>query len=480
MPQPSREMFDPDMLDLFWRFITERMRIYWRRLEGKPPPWTQDVVMRTEFITNIYRELDPGTTYLRTSVLNQEWEPEAKLLNVMMYRVMGSRIETFEHCGFFENPDELDPEAFEAKLRELRTPVFGEAYRTAAYNDMGTADKLTNVVRLCAELASSRGTTWQELTNALTPQQAYEKLLSMRGFGDFLAYQIYVDLLYPAPLDPLLPFSEEDWSQPGPGARRGIWRLLKPGSKPSTLLDVMKWLRDNQSYEFFRLSLDFPHMKDFDDNPVPISLCNIQSCLCEFYKYTRIWTGEARVVRRYAYDQPLVAILDEAAVTPPPPPSQPVGVGDVVVGAGGPQLASGGEHGGLLGPAVVGGVQLEGGRGDEVDQDLSAPQPPADDPSEMVDVKVHHLPPAGPALYEGEGGVVHFDELQEARADLITTMLQQLARLGADPEAIQHLFPVPGNGSSAGQRQVEPHGDEPIQISLLSNRRVRSLRVDFD
>jgi hypothetical protein len=130
----------------------------------------------------------------------------------------------------------------------------------------------------------------------------YAHLRSMPGFGNFLSYQVLVDLLYPLEVygnGPLLPYGHDDWSSPGPGAQRGITMLLSQGSTAEHL-EVMGWLRDHQSDEFARLSLDFPYLQDRAGRPIRLSLANIQNCLCEFHKYVKISAGTGRGRRKFA------------------------------------------------------------------------------------------------------------------------------------------------------------------------------------
>lgn len=310
----DRTYFHPVYLDLYWRMIAERMRIYYRRQEGLAPPWTLDPILRSEFITNMYRELDPGTGYLMENILAfSEESPQDKLLNIFIYRLMGSREATHEAIGF-QRCAEYNPREIRRTLRGLEAP-FGEAYRTASYVDMGSKDKVTNVSRLFAKLAEDVPVLWGAIGNALKLEDVYNVLEGVKGFGDFLAYQIMVDLLYPAPESPLVPFSQDDWAKAGPGARRGAWRLMKQGMKPSSIIDVMRWLREHQKSEFERLGVEMLWMKDAEGQDVPLSLCNIQSTLCEFFKYTRIWDGTLKYARKYNYSAPLNGTLTEPPLT---------------------------------------------------------------------------------------------------------------------------------------------------------------------
>lgn len=478
----NRDYLDPVMIDLFWQMLTERMRIYWRRRAGNPPPWTQDAIMRTEFITNVYRELDPGTIYLRESILNREdVSIDDKVFNVIIYRVMGSREPVHQAIGF-QHLDQFSVEWLDEELRRIRdvegVNPFGDAYRTAAYSDMGTKDKVTNVALLFGTIHEQFETLMAELRNVVSSEGAYNVLEGVRGFGDFLAYQIMVDLMYPAPFDAILPFSEEDWSKAGPGARQGAWQLLRPGMKPNSMLELMRWLRDNQHAEFARLGLQFPFLLDAEDEPIPISLCNIQSCLCEFNKYARIWTGNSTAVRRYNYDQPLVARLDEDSVVTVAKPSTAVGIGEVVVGAGGPEGAGGGEHVVLGGVALPGEVQLEGGGFDEMDEEATSPQAPAHDTGEVVDRQVYVLEPSGARLHDDEVRLVALGEAQGLGADFINAVLQRSRRLGLDLAEVEHL--LLGTDQHVGVvREAGVDAHHGVHVMLRSDREITEVTLKF-
>jgi hypothetical protein len=130
-------------------------------------------------------------------------------------------------------------------------------------------------------------------------EEAYELIRTQPGFGNFLSYQVLVDLLYPVDYyggDSVLPFSPNDWSAPGPGAQKGLKQLVTDFNG-FTRLDVMRWLRQNQKDEFDRLNLDFPYLETEGGDRVELSLANIQNCLCEFYKYDKILHSNGRARR---------------------------------------------------------------------------------------------------------------------------------------------------------------------------------------
>ncbi len=312
------ESFHTNRLNLFWWFICERQNIWYRRFVQKlPPPWTKDPVMQNERFTNIYRELDPGTQYVISEILERDAFKPDKIFNTMLYRLIG-RSETHAAIGF-QRLATFNPNHLEYSLKDLINtqgkPIFTAAYMVSAYTNMGSRNKIENIVRLFALLYQDFHIFYKRIEACTSAAEVYDVLRSAHGFGNFLSYQVLVDLLYPLMVygnSPLLPYSHDDWSSAGPGAQRGISMLLKD-AKRSEYLDVMRWLRNNQILEFNRLELDFPNLKDSNGKCVEISLANIQNCLCEFHKYVKISEGTGRGRRKFTpstaafkYDSQLV------------------------------------------------------------------------------------------------------------------------------------------------------------------------------
>ncbi|HLC51595.1 MAG TPA: nucleotide kinase domain-containing protein [archaeon] len=53
----ARESFKQDMLDLFWKFVCERQKIWHRRfVEKLPQPWTDDKIMQADEEENSSQE----------------------------------------------------------------------------------------------------------------------------------------------------------------------------------------------------------------------------------------------------------------------------------------------------------------------------------------------------------------------------------------------------------------------------------------
>lgn len=290
-----------EALDSFWRFVAERQRIWCRRfVERRAPPWTTDPILQSNRFTNVYRELDPGTQYALKWILEGRESAQDRVFNIMIYRLIG-RAETHRRLGILRLQD-YEGAKFESVLRGIRSEggaPFTSAYLVSGYSSYGGADKIANVATIFEELRRHFDPFWDKLHTSESMEEAFSVVSGMDGFGSFLSYQVMVDLTYPLKVEGgrgLLRVDPEEWARAGPGATRGL-RLL--GSSQKTDLSTMKWLASSQASEFERLNVQFPFLRDEAGRRVPISLPNIQNCLCEFYKYSKIRTGDGRARRRF-------------------------------------------------------------------------------------------------------------------------------------------------------------------------------------
>jgi len=57
------------VFDTYWKFATERQEIYFKRLGGKPGPWSTDHVLTDFRFTNVYRASDRTSQFLIREIL---------------------------------------------------------------------------------------------------------------------------------------------------------------------------------------------------------------------------------------------------------------------------------------------------------------------------------------------------------------------------------------------------------------------------
>jgi hypothetical protein len=106
--------------------------------------------------------------------------------------------------------------------------------------------------------------------------------------GDFMSYQTTIDLNYSG----LISFSENEFTQAGPGALRGIRKVFdSPGDY--TPAEIVLWMADHQEDEFTRLGLPFGGLWGR-----PLHAIDCQGLFCETDKYCREAAPELASARK--------------------------------------------------------------------------------------------------------------------------------------------------------------------------------------
>ena len=123
--------------------------------------------------------------------------------------------------------------------------------------------------------------------------EAHADLTRFEGLGGFMAYEIVCDLRYTAMLeqatDKLL------WSNPGPGAIRGLHRVLGREIKNKSNAACPPVPKDWEMQTRRLLAIvqaRFPEMPPFEMREIEMSLC-------EYDKYVRLLLGEGKAKRGY-------------------------------------------------------------------------------------------------------------------------------------------------------------------------------------
>lgn len=303
----TRFAWDVDALALLWHWIAERQRAFHnRRVLQRVPPWTEDEVVAGNHFTNVYRELDPGTSWLVRHVLeNWHLPPADRAFLAVAYRLFGTE-EVFSWLGVQVahdpgarwpgghpmRPGSFDEAWLAGQLQELMdsgVQAFTPAYMVSNY---GRSEPKSQVVaNVLAVAAEGWKGTWRHVREAATRQQAYNALSRVYGIGNFLAFQVLVDLCYPIPGNHgkgLLPFSNDDWIAAGPGAVRGLRYLLGADFSPAGGRDDQAVAALVRMHRPALDALDMPWLRDEAGKPIPVDRSNMQNCLCEYSKYRRL------------------------------------------------------------------------------------------------------------------------------------------------------------------------------------------------
>lgn len=274
----------PGIYEHYWRFASERQAAFERRVAGRPAPWTDDPLLQTFKFCNVFRAADRVSQYMIREVCYHEEDctPEDRLFQIVAFR-MFSRIETWRSVraflGHYPTLQDLADGSFTKALEQARQEnggLYTGAFILCAADAFDQGLKHLNHVELFRQmfLVDSLG---RRLLEASSLREIYDLLHSYPLMGDFMSYQIAIDLNY----SDLIHFSENEFTQAGPGALRGIKKcFIDLGDY--TPADIILWMVEHQEEEFARLDLPFNGLWGR-----PLHAIDAQGLFCETDKYCR-------------------------------------------------------------------------------------------------------------------------------------------------------------------------------------------------
>lgn len=296
------------VLDTYWRFAARRQDVYFARLLGSPPPWTEDRVISAFRFTNSYRAADRVSQFLIRHVIYQEdmsLTPEDTFFRIVLYKLF-NKIETWQMLE-----EELGPIRFGAfrvdaydrvltRALEAGRPIYSAAYIMPSAGNFGYSRKHRNHLALLETMM--RDSLCAKISRAPSMKRAFELLREYPSIGDFLAYQLVTDINY----SELTDFAEDDFVVAGPGAIDGIGKVFRD-TGGMTDADVIRLMCDVQEDEFARLGVVF---RDLFGRRLQYIDC--QNLFCEVGKYCRVAhpqyvgrSGRTRIKQKFTKAGPL-------------------------------------------------------------------------------------------------------------------------------------------------------------------------------
>lgn len=289
-------------IDLFWKFIYERQKVWHNRFILKQdPPWTHDKILQEFKFTNIFRALDKGTLYYLDKIMARKDEYPRKIifLNTMMYRLINNQYTWDECIGFQES---FNKTKFLKPLMERQASgksIFTTAHMLPTYQEWRENDnentKIQWIANLFQHLWDNVDSIWGDIERVEAPErmeEAWDIIFAIKGYGAFLAYEVASDLPYAG-------FSKYDadfWANTGPGCQRGLMWIFGDDIKERDGLDYIKRLRNEQADHFRRLGLDFAAITY---NNQHLSMRDVEHSLCEYQKWRKADTQTGRPRNRF-------------------------------------------------------------------------------------------------------------------------------------------------------------------------------------
>jgi len=274
----------PRVYDLYWQFAARRQEAFYARFQGLPQPWSDDPILQTYKFCNVYRAADRVSQYMIREVACRPSPADRadRLFQIIAFRTF-SKIETWDgviaRLGQPPTIEDLRSGSFEAALTDVRAELGGlytGAFILCATKAFGFSEKHRNHVALFRSMFLKHGLA-DTLANAPSLEAVVRALEVFPLTGPFMAYQIAIDLNY----SDLFPFDEDDYTQAGPGALRGLNKVFTDLGTYSRA-DAIQSMVDVQEREFSRRGLQFGGLWGR-----PMHAIDCQGLFCEVDKYCR-------------------------------------------------------------------------------------------------------------------------------------------------------------------------------------------------
>ena len=309
--QNANPQINEENLLHLYNFIKRRYSIHLKKdVLGKPQPWTKDPILQEFRFTNIRREHDRESKWLIKNIsTNPDLSYKDKLLNSVLFRLYNKH-QTSELIGMpFHFTKDWNPEWYRAVFEAAEKEDPSVVFFTGAFNTGGMKSALKRYVPEGVDLYIPMRVLYfmkylqeihlvRDIKTAENQREVFEHLSSIVGLGEFLGYQMFVDMTY----IPEFPFSENEFTVAGPGCKMGLDYLFddKDGM---TYEECIFWVRDNLERLFHDvLGKEWDCKKIFWDLPEEdrcFNVMSLENCFCELSKYIRAKTETGRPRKKY-------------------------------------------------------------------------------------------------------------------------------------------------------------------------------------
>lgn len=276
----------------FFAFMEAREDLRLSKERGDPWPWSLDRILQNYKFTNVKREHDRTTRWMRENWTGPNHNrPHGEIIfNCALFRYFG----TAEFAGAVGWREDWDPDlvvGLAADRMRRGERVFTGAYIIPTLGHRGPKaeavahliltplwDRRERLARIAAETRS-----WEAVAS---------EMRGMPGFGGtgFMTKETLQDALQTPALSSAV--DRDTWCPAGPGARRGLNRLYERPlgaqlGERALLAEMIGLLMQSRERPWATLPT--------------LELHDVQFQLCEFDKYERVRLGQGRPRSRYVH-----------------------------------------------------------------------------------------------------------------------------------------------------------------------------------
>jgi hypothetical protein len=274
----------------FFDYANAREEIRIKREDSQllPEEWTDDPVFKKYRFCNIFREDDKTTRWFKENIrqpLSEEGDHAKLLLATVGFRWF-NKIETGEILKDIFLEKGWDSKQIRKRLKGV-APVVTGAYMIRTPRGFNKVDGIIDCVE---DWLPTYKDAAEKIFACGSLEKAWEIVMGYRYLGEFMAYEIVTDLRHTCLLENAK--DVQTWANPGPGAARGMCRLLgldlytlnrsRPADREiliKRMVNLLVMSRDPANWHYQTRKWE---------------LREVEHTLCEVDKYIRAKTGEGR------------------------------------------------------------------------------------------------------------------------------------------------------------------------------------------
>ena len=275
------------MLTILLYWIEERMNIWHNREAGlSREEWTDDSILQRLSFCNVHRELDRGTidnNLIIRQYFNHPYYPvmavAARMTNIKPSLELMSTSGAITAKRF--NLDKYMKALLDSRAEGNK--IFNSAYMTLIQNVKG--DRIELLFEHLFNGVKKDSKKILETIRVGCNKQIFNSV-KRKYLGDFLAQQVCIDMAH----TPLMAHTTylEDFTVLGPGSTRGMVKLFGDTDNWYGKLLLLQEIVNNDVTNLHPL-----HAQN------GITMHDLQNCLCEFDKYTRVLEDPSRRLKKY-------------------------------------------------------------------------------------------------------------------------------------------------------------------------------------
>ena len=274
----------------FRHWIIERENVRLLKEANEPRPWSEDPIIAGTHFTNVNREDDYVTRWIRNKFTYRGSEP-LHAVNMIVARFFNLP-DMLKELGPFDGKDMYSYIGNLYKIVERRKKQ-GLNCWNGAYIISSTGRSIPKEQH-CAEVIAN---AWKELEplgrkKTMDLCEWHDHLTALYGIAGFMSGQIIADLKNTFESRTYLASDWAEWSVWGPGSLRGSCYFA--GDDLKTSCSQAEW---EERIEFVRKTI-WLYLPSRVQRRIVCNQ-NLQNCLCEYSKYMKIKHFNGRAKRRY-------------------------------------------------------------------------------------------------------------------------------------------------------------------------------------